>query len=361
MKEKNIRELEILVKQNNSEAIYELGERYYFGKGVEIDYEKAKMYYAKAEYLGNYKGKYAIGRMYYFGKSFEKNYERAYNIFNELTIKYDDQYSKYYLGEMYYFGKYVEKNYEKAYNIFNELATKYNDDWAKYYLGEMYYFGKYVGKDYGKAYDLFNELATEYNDDWAKYYLGEMYYFGKYVGKDYEQAKILFEQVKNGYDKVNAEYYLGKIFENGGYGVTQNFEKAEEYFRKIEKDICTTLICYVLGIEYLAKFSLSDIVNRDMVTVKECMSSFDSPKHSANVYYKRWKNISEDAYNDIIERLKVKISKYNGYLEKAFTLITNEEILELIVDCIVDADNDSEVEEVKQELNKLIEEFNSTE
>ena len=392
MKEKNIKELEVLVNQNNSEAMYELGDRYYKGKDVNIDYGKAKFYFEKAESLGNYKGKYAIGRMYYFGNGLEKNYGKAYNIFNELATKYNDQNSKYYLGKMYYLGDGIEQDYEKAYNIFNELAIKYDDKDAKYYLGEMYYLGNGIKQDYGKAYNIFSELATKYDnkfsksylgeiyylgngieqdyekaynifselatkddDEYAKYYLGEMYYLGNYVGRDYEKAKDLFEQV-NGYLKVNAEYYLGKIFENGGYGVIQNLEMADEFFCKIEKDICITLIYYILAVSHVEKFTLNDIVKYDMEIVKRRILSISTPTHPASIYYKKWKSILKKAYNDIIERLKVKLIKYKELEEKFLMLIEDEKGVEGMAQAIVYYYTDSEIEEAKQTLNEIIKE-----
>ena len=392
MKEKNIKELEVLVNQNNSEAMYELGDRYYKGKDVNIDYGKAKFYFEKAESLGNYKGKYAIGRMYYFGRGLEKNYAKAYNIFNELATRYNDQNSKYYLGEMYYLGNGIEQDYgkaynifselttkydnkgakyhlgemyylgdgigqdyEKAYNIFNELATKYDDNYAKYYLGEMYYLGNGIEQDYGKAYNIFSELATKYDDEYAKCSLGEMYYLGNYVGRDYEKAKDLFEQV-NGYPKVNAEYYLGKIFENGGYGVIQNLEKAEEFFCKIEKDICITLIYYIFAVSHVEKFTLNEIAKYDMEIVKRRILSISTPTHPARIYYKKWKSIFKKAYNDIIERLKVKLIKYKELEEKFLMLIEDEKGVEGMAQAIVYYYTDSEIEEAKQTLNEIIKE-----
>ena len=132
MENKSIEELQVLASQNNSEAIYELGNRYCLGKDIERDYEKAITNFKEAINLGNEKGKYGMAKCYYYGKGVEKDYEKAYNIFKELSEK-GDQYAKYYIAEMYYYGKYVDKNYEKAKYYFEKSLNEEIDD-SYYYL-----------------------------------------------------------------------------------------------------------------------------------------------------------------------------------------------------------------------------------
>ena len=45
MSTKNIKELENLAKGGDVGAIYELGQRYFYGVGVGLDYGKAKGYF----------------------------------------------------------------------------------------------------------------------------------------------------------------------------------------------------------------------------------------------------------------------------------------------------------------------------
>lgn len=337
MEDKSIEKTKILGEQNNSDAtielLYNLGNEYLYGEKVALDYDKAKLYFAKAISLGDYKAKYAVGKMYYEGMGIKNDYEKAYNIFNELATQYNDRWSKYYLGQMYYVGQYVEKSFEKAYNIFNKLVTQYNDRWSKYYLGQMYYFGEYVEKNYEKAYNIFNELVNEHNDVDSKYYLGQMYYFGQYVEQDYEKAKNLFEQV-SGCFEVDAEYYLGKIYESNNYGTVQNIEKTNEYFKKIEKDICITLIYYYLATSHLRKFTLNDLIAYDVNIIDSILSNMPDD-HQASVYYKKWKLLPTDAYNDIAERLKVKLAKYKNIEKLVFEHITKDEDIEIIAELMV--------------------------
>lgn len=50
MKNKSLSELKLLAEQNNPEALYELGNSFYFGtKGLEKDYKKALQYFIKAK------------------------------------------------------------------------------------------------------------------------------------------------------------------------------------------------------------------------------------------------------------------------------------------------------------------------
>ena len=132
MENKSIEELQVLASQNNSEAIYELGNRYCLGKDIERDYEKAITNFKEAINLGNEKGKYGMAKCYYYGKGVEKDYEKAYNIFKELAEK-GYQGAKYYIATMYYYGKYVDKNYEKAKYYFEKSLNEEIDD-SYYYL-----------------------------------------------------------------------------------------------------------------------------------------------------------------------------------------------------------------------------------
>ena len=162
MKNKSIEELEKLIAENNAEAMYEMG--IYLSKNensTDKDYNKAVKYFKKAEELGYIKGKYGIARSYYYGIGVEQDYEKAYTMFYELMTQYNDPDAKYYIGQMYYYGELVKKDYKKAEKYLKNSITE--DDCApEYYLGCIYKEGGYgIDKDCKKSKEYFGKVECD--------------------------------------------------------------------------------------------------------------------------------------------------------------------------------------------------------
>ncbi len=107
---------ELAEKYNHVISYYYLGEFYFWGGPVEIDFEKSFFYYSEALKINpDYsKAKFCIAYAYYSGKGIEKNYEIAFNMFKELAEKDEFIDAYFYLGEFYYLGRVVKQDYEKA-------------------------------------------------------------------------------------------------------------------------------------------------------------------------------------------------------------------------------------------------------
>ena len=168
---------------------------------------------------------------------YEDDFEKAYEIFNELVKKYDNNDAKFYIAKMYLKGEGVEQNYKKAFEIFNELDGKFNDDYdiVKAYLARMYYEGKGVEQNYEKAFEIFNKILENRNEGYVytdiEMYIAEMYYDGRGVEQNYEKAFEIFnELVETDDDYDVAKSYLVRMYYDGK-GVEQNYEKAYEIFK----------------------------------------------------------------------------------------------------------------------------------
>lgn len=182
MREKSIEELEKLGQQNNIEAIYELGQRYYKGLGVEQDYTKAFNIFKK---LFN-----------------ENNYENALRI----------------IAGMYFYGKGVEVDYVKARECGKLYLEHHRDTYIEYYLGEIYFYGLEVEKDYKKAKDYFEKSIEEKYDD-AYFYLGEIYKNGGYgIESDVKKAEEYFSKIE--IDLCKASIYYALAFKNNENAIT---------------------------------------------------------------------------------------------------------------------------------------------
>ena len=119
MGNKVIENLEKLAAGGNIEAVQELGVRYYRGLGVNVDYQKAKDYFDKANSAGCKGSSYYLGMIYYNGNGVPVNHAKAKEYF-EKSDAANNIFSTYYLGKIYYWGDGVEKNEAKA----NEYKTK---------------------------------------------------------------------------------------------------------------------------------------------------------------------------------------------------------------------------------------------
>ncbi len=118
MSTKTMKELEELAGNGDFGAVFELGQRYYNGIGVNIDYAKAREYFEVAAENGSQASNYYLGKIYYNGNGVETNHLKAKEYF-EKSSKADNVFSTYYLGKIYYWGDGVEKDYNKA----NEYKT----------------------------------------------------------------------------------------------------------------------------------------------------------------------------------------------------------------------------------------------
>ena len=118
MSTKNIKELEGLAGNGDVGAIYELGQRYYNGVGVEVDFAKAKQYFEIAAERGSQGSHYYLGKIFYNGNGVTTDHLKAKEYF-EKSSKADNVFSTHYLGKLYYWGDGVEKDFNKA----NEFKT----------------------------------------------------------------------------------------------------------------------------------------------------------------------------------------------------------------------------------------------
>lgn len=101
-------------KNGNSMAMAELGSLYKYGKGCDLNFNKARNWFKKGAELNDDKASYSLGYLYLKGfGNIDQNYTKAIKWFE----KSQHPMAKYWLGVCYYYGYGVEKNVSKA----NEL------------------------------------------------------------------------------------------------------------------------------------------------------------------------------------------------------------------------------------------------
>lgn len=149
MSTKSIKELKNLADNGDVGAIYELGERYYNGVGVTVNYEKARGYFEVAAERGSNGSNYYLGKIYYNGYGVPTNYLKAKEYF-EKSAEADNVFSKYYLGKLYYWGDGVDKNYDKA------------NEYKAIILGKPLYSNKETGLEEFYSVSDFEVKTKEY-------------------------------------------------------------------------------------------------------------------------------------------------------------------------------------------------------
>ncbi len=146
-------------ENGDSEACSELGRKFYFGIGVEIDFVSAIEWFTLALQYdeSNVNAIYYLANALEYGNGVEKNEEYAF--LNYKTLHENGIYQgTYELGRCLLYGIGCDINYEAAAGLFYE-AGEQNIPEAIYYLGACYSDGLGVEQDYEEAYNLFSVAA----------------------------------------------------------------------------------------------------------------------------------------------------------------------------------------------------------
>ncbi len=157
----------------DADAMYALGDNYYYGEGVAEDSDKATEWYSKAiesyskaaKNEGSSNAMFKLGQMYYWGEGVTEDVNTALEWYHKAAQAGNSE-AMYELGDIHYDGENVEQDYEKALKWFHKAAEKGNSD-AVYKIGLMHETGKGVEKDYIEAKEWYKE-AIELGDNDAK-------------------------------------------------------------------------------------------------------------------------------------------------------------------------------------------------
>ncbi|MGH8046099.1 MAG: protein kinase domain-containing protein [Chthoniobacterales bacterium] len=124
-------------KGRNSEAMFQLGDLYASGRGMEKpDYPQAVHWFQEAGL--HPQAMYSLGECYYFGNGVPRDFKRAWELLNIAANQYGNRNAQLLLGDMFQRGELGKPNYAEAARLYGEAAKKgLNDARAKLILMEF--------------------------------------------------------------------------------------------------------------------------------------------------------------------------------------------------------------------------------
>ncbi|MGA2433829.1 MAG: tetratricopeptide repeat protein, partial [Bryobacteraceae bacterium] len=179
---KEISDLRKAAEQGDAQKQWDLGGRYYSGKGVAEDHSEALKWYSKAAEQGDPEKQFRVGFMYWL----ERNNVEAAKWYRKaaeqgVVLAQSD------LGDMYRDGKGVPQNYVEAAKWYHRAAENETVEkngliptqaFSQYSLGAQYESGLGVLQDYVEAAKWYRK-AVESGDSMAVFSLYSLCLNGK--------------------------------------------------------------------------------------------------------------------------------------------------------------------------------------
>lgn len=206
----DIKGLEQLAKKKDTGAQLKLGEIYYYGDGVPVDYKKAEKWLKKAADNGVAEADYLLGLIYFDGLVGKPDIKKGLQFMTDASDAGNAD-AQFYLGRLYDLGTKVPQDFNKALSLYTSGAEGGSLE-AQILLAEMYDKGLRVPMNKAKGIQM-KELASA---NGATQYLNELgytYLEGTNVNKNPEKALYyLLEADKAG--DTSVQHSIGLLYLN---------------------------------------------------------------------------------------------------------------------------------------------------
>jgi len=125
--EEAIKWYELAAQNNNFRAMCYLGYCHLYGNGTPVNYKKAYEFFAKSAYFGYANAMYKLGDMYYYGNHVEKDENAAFFWYSEANLNHthglDEADILLRLGRCYHYGHGVMKDNKKALELLSKAEV----------------------------------------------------------------------------------------------------------------------------------------------------------------------------------------------------------------------------------------------
>ncbi len=209
-------------------GLYERGKAYYYGSGVEQNFDKAFQAFTHAAKIGDLKAKTALGLMHIEGTGVDQDDAKGIEYLKAAATK-DNARAQYYLGSMYYLGIGVERNLKIAHQWIKKSAEQGYAD-AQQNLALMYEQGRGTKKNPILANKWRLKSADSGNSE-EQYRLGVAYI----DAEDFENAYMWLEKSAN-QEHAKAQEKLANLIENEffllKFGKNGSLKKSLDLYQK---------------------------------------------------------------------------------------------------------------------------------
>jgi len=214
--------LEKVADAGKPTAMHDLGELYYYGRGVTQDYAKARAWYQRAAEAGNALAMADLAYLYEHGFGISQDYVWAF-VWYKRAAEAGDADAMYNLGILYSEGQGIPQDYAQARKWFQRAAST-GQVFAMQSLGRLYANGLGVAQDDSKASQWYQRAAEE------MYSLGLGYAEGQGVAQDYAQAREWYQKAAEA-GHAGAMNNLACLYQQGRGGA-QDYAEARDWFQK---------------------------------------------------------------------------------------------------------------------------------
>ena len=180
-----IAEFRARAKQGDTDAQWNLGEAYFYGKGVDENPNQALEWLRKAAEQGHACAQVDLGFMYFVGWGVDQDQKKAVEWYRK-SAEQGNKRGQYRLGLAYSDGHGVEHDQRKGFDLLHKSAEQ-GSVAAQRMLGSKYYVGYF--QDMRKAVK-WHRKAAEQGDSFSQHQLAVAYLVGEGVIRDYREAYI---------------------------------------------------------------------------------------------------------------------------------------------------------------------------
>lgn len=236
--ESAIAPLLLAAQMGESEAATHLGDLYFYGHGVDTDYEQSYYWFAKAAQSNNAYAQYSIAFMYIKGQFVEKDDTQ---VIKWMKLAAENGYTEAQknMGEYYYYGSFGCRRDMKEAIKWYEMGAKSNEPTCVFTLGLIYEEGDGVQKNILKAADWYQK-GVQAGIPSCLYNLGKLIINKEISGEEEKGFNLIQQAAESGYSF--AQNYMGRAYRFGWY-VNANPVRATNWFTKAAEQNMPDAMC----------------------------------------------------------------------------------------------------------------------